>query len=203
MNLAYAKWLQLPIKQLPGPRPVLNVDGTKNKSGKLKYYTDLNVRTGQNTTTLQFFLSDPGEHKVILGYPWFTATQPRIDWKKGWIDHSQLPIVLRALNAQKATFVPKIRNIPRPTQKERYFLCRVTVHPEQLEDADLTKVPEEFHRHTKVFSKQKSQQLPRRMVWDHAIELLPNAPKSLAGRLLRLPQDEIREIEKFTVEHLQ
>jgi hypothetical protein len=43
MNLAYAKWLQLPIKQLPEPRPVLNIDGTENKSGKLKYYTDLNV----------------------------------------------------------------------------------------------------------------------------------------------------------------
>ena len=45
--------------------------------------------------------------------------------------------------------------------------------------------------------------MPRRTVWDHAIELLPNTPKSLAERLLRLPQDEIREIEKFTVEHLQ
>ena len=203
MNLAYAKWLQLPIKQLPEPRPVLNVDGTENKSGRLKYYTDLNVQTGQNTTTLRFFLSDLGEHKVILGYPWFVATQPRIDWKKGWIDHSQLPVVLRAPNTQRAIFVPRIRNIPRPTQKERYFLCRVTVHPEQPEDADLTKVPEEFHRHAKVFSEQKSQHLPKRTVWDHAIELLPNAPKSLAGRLLRLPQDEIREIDKFTAEHLQ
>ena len=52
MNLPYAKWLQLPIKQLPEPRPVLNVDGTENKSRKLKYYTDLNVWTGQNTMTL-------------------------------------------------------------------------------------------------------------------------------------------------------
>ena len=203
MNLAYAKWLQLSIKQLSEPRPVLNVDGIENKSGKLKYYTDLNIWMGQNTTTLWFFLSDLGEHKVILGYPWFTATQPRIDWKKGWINHSQLPIVLRAPNAQKATFVPRIRNIPRPVQKERYFLCKVTVHPEQPEDADLTKVPEQFHCHAKVFSEQKSQCLPRRTVWDHTIELLPNAPKSLAGRLLRLPQDKIREIDKFTAEHLQ
>ena len=203
MNLAYTKWLQLPIKQLPEPRPVLNIDGMENKSGKLKYYTDLNIQTGQSTTTLWFFLSDLREHKVILGYPLFAATQPRIDWKKGWIDHSQLPIVLRAPNAQKATFVPRIRNIPRPIRKERYFLCRVMVHLEQPEDADLTKMPEEFHRHAKVFSEQKSQRLPRRTVWDHVIELLPNTPKSLAGRLLRLPQDEIREIEKFTAEHLQ
>ena len=114
MNLSYAKWLQLPIKQLPEPRPVLNINGTENKSSKLKYYTDLNVRTGQNTTMLWFFLSDLKEHRVILGYPWFVATQPRIDCKKGWIDHSQLPIVLRAPNAQKATFIPRTRNIPRP-----------------------------------------------------------------------------------------
>ena len=187
MNLAYAKWLWLPIKQLPKPRPVLNVDGTKNRSGKLKYYTDLNVWTGKNTTMLRFFLSNLGEHKVILGYPWFTATQPRIDWKKGWIDQSQLPIVLRALNAQKATFMPRIRNVPWPIQKERYFLCRVTVHPDQPEDTDLTKVPKEFHCHAKVFSKQRSQWLPKQTVCDHAIKLLLNAPKSLAGRLLRLP----------------
>ena len=78
------------------------MDRTENKSGKLKYYTDLNVRTGPNATTLRFFLSDLGEHKVILGYPWFMAMQPRIDWKRGWIDHSQLPIVIRAPNTQKA-----------------------------------------------------------------------------------------------------
>ena len=76
------------------------------------------------------------------------------------------------------------------------------VHLKQPEDADLTKVPEEFHQHAKVFSEQKSQQLPKRMVWVHAIKLLSNALKSLAERLLRLPQDEIREIEKFTAEHL-
>jgi hypothetical protein len=83
----------------------------ENKSGKLKYYMDLNVWTGKNMTMLWFFLSDLGEHKVILGYPWFTATQLRINWKKEWIDHSQLPIVLRAPNAQKATFIPRIRNV--------------------------------------------------------------------------------------------
>jgi hypothetical protein len=94
MNLSYAEGLQLPIKQLPQPRPVLNIDGTENKSSKLKYYTDLNIQMGQNTTTLRFFLSNLGEHKVILRYPWFAATQPRIHWKRGWINHTQLPIVI-------------------------------------------------------------------------------------------------------------
>jgi hypothetical protein len=46
MNLSYAKWLRLPIKQLERTRKLFNADGTENKSGELKYFTDLNVRTG-------------------------------------------------------------------------------------------------------------------------------------------------------------
>jgi len=106
INLSYAKWLKLPIKQLPTPQTLLNVNGTENKSGKLQFYTDLDVQTGPTKTTLRFFLSDLGEHKAILGYLWFSAMQPRIDWKRGWIDHTQLPIVFRAPNAQKARFIP-------------------------------------------------------------------------------------------------
>jgi hypothetical protein len=184
MNLAYAKWLRLPIKALPEPKPLLNVDGTENKSGKLQYYTDLDVRTGTSTTTMRFFLSDLGEHKAILGYPWFAAAQPRIDWKRGWIDHAQLPIVLRAPNAKRAIFIPRTRNVPCQAH-ERYFVARIAFHdPTSPPDADLSKIPTEFHRHAKVFSEQQSQRLPKHTVWDHAIELLPNAPQSLAGRLL-------------------
>ncbi len=58
MNLQYAKWLRLPIKQLEHPRKLYNVDGTENKSGELRYYTDLEVQTGSNRTQMRFFLSD-------------------------------------------------------------------------------------------------------------------------------------------------
>jgi len=93
INLSYTKWLKLPIKQLPIPRTLLNIDGIENKSRKLQFYMDLDVQTSATKTTLRFFLSDLREHKAILGYPWFLAMQPRIDWKRGWIDHTQLPIV--------------------------------------------------------------------------------------------------------------
>jgi hypothetical protein len=94
LNLSYAKWLRLPIKTLKTFRKLYNVDGTENKAGELQYYADLETRMGTTTTKLRFFLSDLGEHKAILGYPWFAAVQPNIDWKKGWIDHTQLLIVL-------------------------------------------------------------------------------------------------------------
>jgi hypothetical protein len=79
MNLTYAKWLHLPIKKLPNPQKLFNVDGTENKAGELLFYTDLQVRSSGQSTTLRFFLSDLGEYKAILGYSWFAAVQPRID----------------------------------------------------------------------------------------------------------------------------
>jgi len=112
MNLMYTKWLKLPIKNLEKPRKLFNVDGSLNKSGDLKHYTDLEVQTGTGRTNLQFFLSDLGEHKAILGYPWFAAVQPKIDWKRGWINPSQLPIILQSNDAKKACFLPRTRNIP-------------------------------------------------------------------------------------------
>src|SRR5216683_4634144 len=83
------------------------MDGTQNKAGDLKYYTDLHTWTGTMQRTLRYFLSDLGENRVILGYPWFATTQPKIDWVQGWISHNQLPIVLRSADAAKAHFLPR------------------------------------------------------------------------------------------------
>jgi hypothetical protein len=204
MNLSYAKWLKLLIKQLPQPRKLYNVDGTENRSGELQFYTDLQVRNGGQNHSLRFFLSDLREHKAILGYPWFAAVQPKIDWKQGWIDHSQLPIVLCSPDAKRAVFVPRTRNVPRPIQQDQYFIGRVTIHPPKQPSLEpIPGVPQEYQWHAKVFSKAASQRLPQFSVWDHAIKLLPGAPSTLPGRLLPLTQEEHEETRKIVKEHLE
>ena len=85
------------------------MDGTENKSGALCYYTDLQFKTGTQTINQRFYLLDLRDHKAIFGYLWTTAFQPRVDWKKGWINISQLPIVLSAPNAAKASYTLKQR----------------------------------------------------------------------------------------------
>jgi len=62
MSLQYAKYLQLPIKVLPEPQRLFNVDGTRNKAGDLKYYIDLHTRTRTTQRTLRYFLSDLGKN---------------------------------------------------------------------------------------------------------------------------------------------
>src|SRR5258707_14211713 len=103
-------------------RKLLNVDCSENKSGELRYYTDLQVQTGTNHTNLRFYLTELGKQKAILGYPWFAAAQPKIDWKRGWIDYTQLPVILQANNAKRAIFVPRQKNIPRQRGTGNYFL---------------------------------------------------------------------------------
>ena len=110
----YAQWLRLLFKKLEKPRAVYNVDGSKNKQGDIRFYTDLEVQTGEQKKNMRFFLTDLGPQNMILGYPWFAGMQPNIDWAKGWLDYSQLPVVLRTQNAHKARFGSRIRNHPCP-----------------------------------------------------------------------------------------
>ena len=70
------------------------MDGTRNKNRDIEHYTDLEMQTGDRKVWLQFFLTDLADQKAILGYPWFAANQPRIDWARGWIDSAQLPLIL-------------------------------------------------------------------------------------------------------------
>jgi hypothetical protein len=99
------------------------VDGTENKSGNLQFYTNLEVQTRTQQKNHCFFLSDLGEHKAILGYPWFATTQPKIDWARGWINSMQLPIIFCMPNARKAQFT-----LAQIVEKQRKAHARPTTH---------------------------------------------------------------------------
>jgi hypothetical protein len=192
-----------PHKQLEKPQPLFNIDGTENKSRNLQFYTDLEIQTGTQRRNHHFFLLDLGEHKAILRYLWFTATQPKIDWARGWIDSIQLPIIFCAPNARKACFaltriVGKQRKAQAATT-ECYFIRWVVINPPKPTNKG---VPPEYQRHTKVFSEEESQWLLNFTIWDHTIELLPEAPNSLPGWLLPLMMAEKEEAHKFMKEHL-
>ena len=150
---------------------------------------------------LRFFLSDLGENKVILGYPWFAATQPRIDWKRGWIDHSQLPIIIRAPDAEKARFIPRSINKPSSTTTDRYFIGHIVIDTPEKETT-VKGIPKQYQNFIRVFSKDALHEFPPSRLWDHAMELKPNAPSTLPGKLIHLSQPKLQELQKFLKEHL-
>jgi RNase H-like domain found in reverse transcriptase/Reverse transcriptase (RNA-dependent DNA polymerase)/Integrase zinc binding domain/Chromo (CHRromatin Organisation MOdifier) domain len=200
MNLDYAKYLRVPIQRLKEPRKLFNVDGTPNKSGELLYFTDLQTQTGTHRHTLRFFLSNLGENKVILGYPWFAAFQPRIDWRRGWIDHSQLPVILRTPDAARARFIPRQINKIRAARAETIYICRLV--PEPTHTSQNPNIPNQYRLFSRVFSEEASHEFPPSRPWDHAIELKPGAPAALPGKLIPLSQAEQEELRKFVKEHM-
>ena len=217
MQLAYAKKLQLPLQEMPEPQMVFNIDGTPNKMGALKYYTDLNVQTGSNHTTFRFFLTGLGD-RIILGYLWMSAMQPGIDWKRGWIDYQHLPIVLWVPGLKQQSFMPQ--NNPHDMQVaddsefsrlppsyrrqleggDRILIARIVV---ETKDDPTDKIPLPYRQFAKVFSEEASHEFPPLHIWDHVIELKPNAPVTLPGKIYPLSQAKLQELEKFVTEHLK
>jgi hypothetical protein len=193
INPNYARELKLPIEELAEPRKVFNVDGTQNRHGQITHYTDLDVRTGDQTRTMRFFLTNLGEQKVILGYPWFAAVQPVIDWAKGWIAYEQLPVIIKARIKRTTT------KIHTATAADRQTLASKLA---EKHAAQPSPIPKEYRRHSFVFSEAESKRFPPPREWDHAIELKPGHPEHMPGKVYALTQPEQEALATFLQEHL-
>ena len=207
----YTRWLRLPFKRLATPRAVYNVDGTLNKQGNIQFFTDLEVQTVQEKRMMRFFLTNLGPQNIILGYPWFAASQPKIDWAKGWMDYAQLPVVLRTSNSRSLKILP--RNAPHMKGKEAIYVGYVALLSkgqtaasrlaEEHDKPTTDPLPDEYKRHVYVFGEKESQRFPGPRLWDHAIELKSGAPLTIPGKIYALTQTEQEALTKFVDEHLK
>ena len=103
---------QLGVRYMKTPRKIENADGSPNAGRSLHYYTDLTVTTRNQSHPLCFYITDIGPDNLVLGYPWFKATNITPNWKKGTIPNS---ITIRTL---------------RPTsEKSRCVTTTTTNHP--------------------------------------------------------------------------
>ena len=64
-------------------------------------------------------------------------------------------------------------------------------------------VPLEYHKYGKVFSEREAQRFPRRRPWDHAINLVPDAPRILNCKTYPLAEGQQEQLDKFLREHLK
>ena len=222
ISMQYAKELWLPIKCLQWPWLIYNVDGMQNKNRDIKHYTDLEMQTGSQRVWLRFFLTDLANQKAILGYPWFTANQPKIDWVQGWIDSDQLPLILHTRKAieswiAQCTITPAGRkgafqwilptttsihiawvSLPAQSNKKQTLASKLAEQAgSQKGDG---KIPAKYHHHLLVFSKEASHRFPEPCIWDHAFKLKPRAPSSIPRKVYQLTQDKQKALLKFVWE---
>jgi hypothetical protein len=164
---------------------------------RLNTTIDLDLKQGNLKHTLQFFLTDIRNRDIILGYPWFAAIQPNIDWAREWIATEQLPVVLKTMDAGKARFVPQQQNVPRQSPDYAMHMAFVmfpdkTMNSKQTLASQLAEqhhkvkkpiLPAEYCQHSHVFSEHESHRFPNPCLWDHAIELKKDAPSTLPGKV--------------------
>jgi hypothetical protein len=63
-------------------------------------------------------------------------------------------------------------------------------------------VPEEYREFSKVFSEQESKQLPEHKLYNHWIDLKPNAPETLHAKVYPMLVNEQAELDQFLAENL-
>ena len=56
-----------------------NADGSLNQGGGLTHYIKLEVLTGNDVHLVRFHIMDMGSDDLVLGYPWFAATNAHLN----------------------------------------------------------------------------------------------------------------------------
>lgn len=81
MDQNYARSQNFPLKQLPFPINVHNVDGSPNKKGKIRYSTTAPLTVLGRTRRTRFLITGLGSQQIILGLPWLRKENPDINWE--------------------------------------------------------------------------------------------------------------------------
>ncbi len=207
---------RLKIAYLPVETPIKiwNVDGTHNQDGAISHFTDLQVHTRTETKTLRFLITNLGRDEVILGYPWLTAFEPIVHWKDASLDKACQPVIISSINPETrlSTMITEEEWEQMNEEEEgpNTILQKTTTASELAQKAmDKTKktfeqmVPEEYRRHARTFNKKESHWFPPARTWDHAIELLPDAPKAFNCKIYPMVRGEEDSLQEFIKEQLE
>ena len=217
---------KLSVHLMENPRKLQNADSSPNAGGGLRHYTELEVITGDVPHLLRFYIADMGSDNLILGYPWFAATNAHPDWTTGTLPTSVI-ICTKGVTSGKpkrsvrvAGMRTTIRNNPFLETGDKLYLHVMKTNParaaktmvaQQLAEqaADKTVctwdqiVPPHYHGHAKVFSEEATHRFPESCEWDHAIDLKPDAPNTMDCKVYPLSPTEDIALQKFIAENLE
>src|SRR5713101_8813380 len=74
---------KVPTCILPAPRTICNVDGTRNSIGSVTKTAQMWISYNNQTHLHNFYVVELGANDMLLGMPFFAATNPKINWTAG------------------------------------------------------------------------------------------------------------------------
>jgi hypothetical protein len=179
---------------------VKNVDGTDNKLGKVTDEVRLSIHHENYNEEHRFLVADIGEDDIILGYPFFEAANPLIDWPTGKMRGTITTTEVQPPLKGPSSWIRKV-----------VLMLRKTTIAQQLAEQALSKeeqsweelVPKQYHKFGSIFSEVDSERFPGPRKWDHAIDLKSEAPTSIDCRVYPLSPKEKEEQKEFLAENLR
>jgi hypothetical protein len=216
--------LRLGTKKLEQVRSLKNIDGTLNQAGSVTRCCDLVLTKGEQSEQVRFYVTNLGNDRFILGYPWLAKFNPDIDWPRAAVKGPKLT-VRTTLKAK----ITKLEHLQRARQiaieqmeegdelymavrfvQEEAVIRKTTIAQQMAEKAyDATTVnteatiPAVFKRHWKVFSEQEARHLPPQRQWDHQIKLKPDAPDVINSKVYPLSKDEQKILDDYLEDNLE
>ena len=176
---------------------------------------DLNVQTRKKQNKMRFLITDLGHKDLILGYPWLATFEPKFSWADGTIDVENLPVIVRLLDWETRltkTTISWIMAEPVSIQErthiveeleEECFTISTRLAQEAHQYQQEVEVPEEYKRHSKVFSEEESHRLPPSRPWDHAIDLKEGVLEAINCKIIPMTMEEDEALKKFIKEQLE
>ncbi len=180
LDISLAQLLHIPLVSLRHKISVSALNGQSLPQISLSTVTITLVTSGNHSETITFLVTHSPLAPVVLGHPWLTQHNPRVDWG---------------------------RNTVSEWSRACYASCLVSagfsVSGSVLQDemGSLSNVPEEYLDLKEVFSKSRAASLPPHRPYDCAIDLVPgmSLPK---GRLYSLSVPEREAMEKYISDSL-
>ena len=84
------------------------------------------------------------------------------------------------------------------TSKKQTFMSKLAEQAGSQKGSG--EIPAKYQQHSHVFSKEAAQHFPESWIWDHTIELKPNTPSTIPGKIYQLMQDKQKALLDFVKE---
>ena len=164
-----------------------NVDGMLNYVGPIVDIVEVEIFFKGHMEQTSIDVIGGQKWSIILGMSQLAYHNPEIDWKTGEVQMMRCPDECGKKQRTGRQTKPgwkkqkekKKKEIRRPTTDEEIAIARIVVEKEEeLDEEDMIvvrkteeMVPRQFHKYLKVFEKKKSERMPTRKAWNHAIDL--------------------------------
>jgi reverse transcriptase-like protein/integrase-like protein len=201
LHLQIIEELKLFTHNLDWPRKVCNVDRMDNWLGEVIKEVQMQVTHESHCQAHQFLVADIGEDDIILGYPFFKAANPMVDWPTGKV-HGVLTLTEIQPMPVPDTHSPWVQWIIVSVKKTTVAQQLAEEATDKRERTWEELVPEQYHKFSSIFSEKDSERFPGPRKWDHAIDLKADAPISINCHIYPLSLKEKEEQKEFLTKNL-